>query len=43
IEYSKNIMLEMIEEAYSILNKFPDSKYKESLFDLLNYTIKRNI
>ena len=36
-------MIDMIEKAYSILDKFPDSKYKKSLHDLLDYTIKRDI
>ena len=43
IEYSEKIMIDMTEKAHSILNKFPDSKYKKSLHDLLEYTIKRDI
>jgi len=43
IDYSEKIMIDMTEKAYSILNKFPDSKYKKSLHDLLDYTIKRDI
>ena len=43
IKYSEKKMNQMIDEAYSILKKFPDSKYKKSLFSLLNYIIKRNI
>ncbi len=43
IKYSEKIMIDMIDKAYSILKKFPDSDYKKSLFDLLNYTINRNI
>ena len=43
IKYSEKIMIQMIDEAYSILKKFPDSEYKKSLISLLNYIIKRNI
>ena len=43
IKYSEKIMIDMIDKAYSILKKFPDSDYKKSLYDLLNYTINRHI
>ena len=43
IKYSEKKMIQMIDEAYSILKKFPDSEYKKSLISLLNYIIKRNI
>ena len=43
INYSEKKMIKMIDEAYSILKKFPDSEYKKSLISLLNYIIKRNI
>tara|TARA_B100000579_G_scaffold344706_1_gene297215 strand:- start:342 stop:1298 length:957 start_codon:yes stop_codon:yes gene_type:complete len=43
IKYSEKRMIQMIDEAYSILKKFPDSEYKKSLISLLNYIIKRNI
>ena len=42
IKYSEK-MIQMIDEAYSILKNFPDSEYKKSLISLLNYIIKRNI
>ncbi len=43
IKYSEKKMIQMIDEAYSILKNFPDSEYKKSLISLLNYIIKRNI
>ena len=43
IKYSEKIMIDMIDKAYFILKKFPDSDYKKSLYDLLNYTINRHI
>ena len=43
IKFSEKTMIQMIDEAYSILKKFPDSEYKKSLISLLNYIIKRNI
>jgi len=43
IKYSEKTMIDMIDKAYSILKKFPDSDYKKSLYDLLNYTINRHI
>ncbi len=43
IKYSEKKMIQMIDEAYSILKNFSDSEYKKSLIRLLNYIIKRNI
>ena len=43
IEYSQSFMNNLIEKAYSILEKYPESDYKKSLKNLLNYTIKRDI
>ena len=43
IDYSQNLMNNLTEKAYSILEKFPESDYKNSLKKLLNYTISRNI
>ena len=43
IDYSQNLMNNLTEKAFSILEKFPESDYKNSLKKLLNYTISRNI
>ena len=43
IDYSQNLMNNLTEKAFSILEKFPESDYKKSLKKLLNYTISRNI
>jgi len=43
VDYSQNLMNNLIEKAYFILEKFPKSDYKKSLKKLLNYTISRNI
>jgi len=41
IEYAKKIMEQYFLEALDILQSFPDSSYKNSLRDLVNYTIQR--
>tara|TARA_Y100001970_G_scaffold124829_2_gene154511 strand:+ start:1699 stop:2655 length:957 start_codon:yes stop_codon:yes gene_type:complete len=43
IDYSEKIMSNLIERSYNILNQFPESKYKNSLHNLLDYTIKREL
>ncbi len=43
IDYSQNLMNNLTEKAYSILEKYPESDYNKSLKKLLDYTIKRNI
>ena len=43
IDYSQNLMNNLTKKAFSILEKFPESDYKNSLKKLLNYTISRNI
>ncbi|RXK49813.1 polyprenyl synthetase family protein [Aquirufa rosea] len=42
LEYATKRMHEFAAEAREILNKFPESKYRNSLNDLLGYTIERN-
>jgi octaprenyl-diphosphate synthase len=41
IEYATKIMLEFESEAYHLLDTFPDSIYKQSLRQLVKYTIER--
>jgi octaprenyl-diphosphate synthase len=41
IEYAKNVMKQYQDEASSLLDTFPDSVYKQSLFSLVKYTIER--
>ena len=41
IVYSENKMNAMIIKSKKILNSFPDSLYKESINNLLDYTINR--
>lgn len=42
IAYANQRMQEFAQEARNILNQFPDSEYRTSLGNLLNYTIERN-
>jgi len=41
IEYASDIMKNFQHEAFELLNSFPDSVYKQSLIDLVKYTIER--
>jgi octaprenyl-diphosphate synthase len=41
IEYAQKVMKQYQDEASSLLNTFPDSIYKQSLFRLVKYTIER--
>lgn len=41
IEYATTVMEKFEREAYDLLNTFPDSLYKESLRQLVKYTIER--
>ena len=41
LEYATNKMLSLKDEAKSLLDEFPDSKYKTSLIGLVEYTIAR--
>jgi octaprenyl-diphosphate synthase len=41
IEYSKEKMNYYQQKAFSVLNTFPESKYRTSLQELVNYTINR--
>ncbi len=41
LEYTKTVMNKYYREAMSILEGFPDSEYKQSLADLVNYSIER--
>ena len=43
IDYSEKIMCNLINSSYDILNQFPESKYKNSLQNLLDYTIRREL
>ena len=43
IDYSEKIMCNLIDSSYDILNQFPESKYKNSLQNLLEYTIRREL
>ena len=42
IEYANKAMNRFREEALQILNGFPESRYKESLIQLVQFTIERN-
>ncbi len=42
ILYAEDIMNNYLNEAMSILHEFPDSVYRQSLADLVKYTIERN-
>lgn len=42
LEYATSAMLRFQEEAYTILSSFPDSVYKQSLKQLVKYTIERS-
>jgi octaprenyl-diphosphate synthase len=42
IEYANKAMNKFREEALQILNGFPESHYKESLIQLVQFTIERN-
>lgn len=42
IEYANKAMNRFREDALQILNVFPDSRYKESLIQLVQFTIERN-
>lgn len=41
ITYTKEIMVSYVNEAYELLKDFPESAYKRSLKDLIQYTIER--
>jgi len=41
IEYTEKIMMEYGNRALEVLEKYPDSEAKESLKELVNYTVKR--
>lgn len=41
ITYTKEVMIGYVNEAYTILKDFPDSPFKESLKQLIQYTIER--
>jgi octaprenyl-diphosphate synthase len=41
IEYAKNAMESYFKEALDILESFGDSNYKNSLRNLVNFTIQR--
>ncbi|AWW30093.1 polyprenyl synthetase family protein [Echinicola strongylocentroti] len=41
LEYAQEVMTQFFEEALSILHSQPDSDYKESLENLVKYTIER--
>ena len=42
ISYAEKIMLEYHSKALNILNSFPENEAKNSLTELVNYTVKRN-
>lgn len=42
IAYSQKVMLQYRDEALELLKPFPESPSKQSLIDLVNYTIERN-
>lgn len=42
IDYAFRKMMEQRELAFNMLNKFPDSEYKDSLIGLVRYTTERN-
>ncbi|GAB4395766.1 MAG: polyprenyl synthetase family protein [Microscillaceae bacterium] len=41
IAYTQSVMQRYHEEAQTILTSFPDSEYRQSLFDLVQFTIER--
>lgn len=41
IEYAEKVMMKFHQEANDILDSFPDSEYKTSLRDLIQFTIER--
>jgi len=43
IEYTVNKMNEYQQKALSLLNDYPESPYKKSLIDMVNYVIDRKI
>ena len=42
IEYANQVMKQFVDDALKILNEFEDSVYKESLQQMVEYTISRN-
>lgn len=42
IDYARNKMFELRDEAFSILNEFKDSTYKQSMKDLITFTTNRS-
>lgn len=42
IAYSQKVMLQFRDEALALIQPFPESPSKQSLIDLVNYTIERN-
>jgi len=42
LEYASRKMMEYKEAALKMLNTFPNSEYKTSLIDLVNFTVERN-
>ena len=43
LKYAEQKMMEYQQKALDILNEFPDSPYKKSLFQIVDYVISRNI
>lgn len=41
IEYTKEVMHRFYQEAKDLLQEFPDSEYKDSMFQLVKYVIER--
>ncbi|TAH24283.1 MAG: polyprenyl synthetase family protein [Cytophagales bacterium] len=41
IDYANSVMMRLVEEAQLLLKTFPDSKYKNALLSLVQYTIER--
>ena len=41
LDYAQEVMMEFYSEALDILKSFPDSEYKNSLKDLVSFTIER--
>lgn len=42
IEYSTSVMNQYVQDAQRVLDTFPDSTYKQSLLQLVNFTIERS-
>lgn len=42
LQYANMRMIEYVNEAKSLLQKFPESEFRKSLDDLISYTIERN-